>query len=228
VTTVNGSASSSPSDPPSNHPSDPPSNHPSDPPSDPSSAPRTDSVLRAVRELEQHVSAGGWDGPLRLFALIRTAGAIERTPELAEQLPAEVVSAAASDPEHLTAVEQENVPTADSIATLLGQIAWPPAVDGAALVLERVVLPPEAEAGIPEDDDEAITYLQNHPQRRDVRLAAAVLRDGTHGCAVRARDHDSDDRVAVGTDLVPSLVNALATTLDETVDQDEVVDQGRD
>lgn len=176
---------------------------------------RAQSVLRTVRELEQHVSSGGWDSPLRLFALVRTAGALERDPSLAAQLPAEVVSAAQEDPEHLTAVEQESVPEADTVETLLGRIAWPPTVDGAALVLERVVVPPEAEAGLPDDEAEAEAYLENHPDRRDVRLAAAVLRDGTHGCAVRARDHDEDDRVAVGPELVPALVSALAATLEE-------------
>ena len=176
-------------------------------------ADRQDAVLRTVRELEQHVSSGGWDGPVRLFALIRTAAAMDRDPALADQLPPEVVQAARDDSEHLTAVEQENLPTTESVEALLGRIGWPETVDGAALVLERVVVPPEAEAGVPAGTDAAAAYLENHPQRRDVRLAAAVLRDGTQGCAVRARDHDSDDRVAVGPDLVPGLVTALVATL---------------
>lgn len=182
--------------------------------------PRAASVLRTVRELEQHVSSGGWDGPLRLFALIRTADALDRDPSLAGQLPPDVVAAAGDDPEHLTAVEQEGIPEADTVETLLGRIAWPPTVDGAALVVERVVVPPEVEADLPADETAALDYLTNHPQRRDVRLAAAVLRDGTRGCAVRARDHDSDDRVAVGPDLVPALVSALATTFDDGPDAD--------
>jgi len=176
-------------------------------------ADRQDAVLRTVRELEQHVSSGGWDGPVRLFALIRTAAAMDRDPALADQLPPEVVQAARDDGEHLTAVEQENLPTTESVEALLGRIGWPETVDGAALVLERVVVPPEAEAGMPADHDAAVDYLQKHPDRRDVRLAAAVLRDGTQGCAVRARDHDTDDRVAVGPDLVPGLVTALVATL---------------
>jgi hypothetical protein len=53
----------------------------------PSGDPRAEAVLRTVRELEQHVSSGGWDGPVRLFALIRTAGALGRDPALADQLP---------------------------------------------------------------------------------------------------------------------------------------------
>jgi hypothetical protein len=171
-------------------------------------------ALRTVRELEAHVSGGGWDGPVRLFALIRTATALQRDPALAGQLPPEVVRAAEDDAEHLTAVEQEELPEASSVERLLGTISWPATVDGAALVVERVVVPPEAEAGMPADPDAAVSYLQEHPDRRDVRLAAAVMRDGTRACAVRARDHDSDDRVAVGPDLVPGLAEALAATFD--------------
>ena len=181
-------------------------------------SPRQEAVDRTVRELEHHVAAGGWDGPVRLFALVRTADALDRDPDLAEQLPADVVDAAHADAEHLTAVEQENLPDVDTVEALLGRIAWPSTVDGAALVLERVVVPPEAEADLPANPDAAMGYLENHPDRRDVRLAAAVLRDGTHACAVRARDHDSDDDVATGPDLVPGLVTALATTLEDPAD----------
>jgi hypothetical protein len=171
-------------------------------------------LLRTVRELEQHVAAGGWDGPVRLFALVRTAGALDRDPALATTLPAEVVTASRLDADHLTAVEQEHLPETDTIEALLARVAWPVTVDGAAIVVERVVVPPEAETNLPDDVGEAVAYLAAHPQRRDVRLAAAVLRDGTSGCAVRARDHDSDDRVAVGHHLVPGLVAALTATLD--------------
>jgi hypothetical protein len=66
---------------------------------------------------------------------------------------------------------------------------------------------------MPADPDEALEYLATHPTRREVRLAAAVLRDGTGGCAVRARDHDRDGDVAVGPDLVPGLLEGLAGTL---------------
>jgi hypothetical protein len=177
-------------------------------------APLVPSALeRAVRELEQHVAGGGWDGPVRLFALIRTGTALARDPALASTLPADVVAAAEQDDEHLTAVEQEGLPEADSLEALLAGIAWPPTVDGAAVVIERIVVPPQAEANLPDDPELARAALLSHPLRRDVRLAAAVLRDGGQMCAVRARDHDSDDRVAVGPDLVPGLVEALAETL---------------
>jgi hypothetical protein len=175
---------------------------------------RQDAVLRAVRELEHHVATGGWDGPVRLFALVRTADALRRDASLEAQLPVDVVAAAFADPEHLTAVEQEDLPDAATLEELLGGIAWPGTVDGAAVVTERVVVPPEVEAVMPADEAEAVEWLARHPARRELRLAAGVLRDGTRGCAVRARDHDSDDRVAVGPDLVPALTAALTATLE--------------
>jgi hypothetical protein len=171
-------------------------------------------VERTVRELEQHVSSSGWDGPVRLFSLVNTAGALARDPALASALGPEVVAAAAADAEHLTAVEQERLPDAETLESLLGAIAWPPSVDGAAVVVERIVVPPAAEAAAPPDPEAAVAFLQDHPDRRELRIAAAVLRDGTSGCAVRARDHDSDDRVATGTNLVPGLVSAVAATLE--------------
>jgi hypothetical protein len=174
---------------------------------------RQDAVLRAVRELEQHVAGGGWDGPVRLFALVRTADALARDRALATRLPGDVVAAAQADPEHITIVEQEGLPQASSLEELLGSVSWPPTVDGAAVVTERVVVPPEVEAQLPADPEEAVTWLAQHPERREVRLAAAVMRDGTGGCAVRARDHDRDSDVAVGPNLVPGLLEGLTATL---------------
>jgi hypothetical protein len=174
---------------------------------------RQASVLRAVLELEHHVSAAGWDGPLRLFALIRTAGALAADPDLANRLPDDVVAAAHVDPEHLTAVEQDELPAIEDLEGLLHTIAWPASVDGAAVVVERLVLPTEAEATMPQDAEAAKAWVAAHPQRQELRLAAAVLRDGTNGCAVRSRGLDVDSQVATGPDLVPGLVEALATTL---------------
>lgn len=182
--------------------------------SSPLEGPRDQAVARLVIELERHVATGGWDAPVRVFALVRTASALDRDPSLAERLPADVVTAATADPEHLTAVEQEGLPAVDSLQELLGRLAWPETVDGAAVVVERSVLPPDAEAAMPQDEAEALAYLERHPAREDVRLAAAVLRDGVHACALRSRRYDTDDRVAVGPDLAPGLVEAVAATLD--------------
>jgi hypothetical protein len=174
---------------------------------------RAQALNRLVVEVERHVAADGWDAPLRLFALVRTAGALERDPALARRLPPDVVAAADADPDHLTAVEQEELPEVDTLEDLLGRIAWPGTVDGVAVVVERSVLPPSAEAALPDDEGEALAWVQSHPEREDVRLAAAVLRGGDHACALRSRRHDADDKVAVGPDLAPGLISAIADTL---------------
>ncbi len=169
-----------------------------------------------VRELERHVARGGWDGPLRLFALVRTARAVTRDPSLRDQLPRDLLASADADATHLTSVEQEDLPEADTLEGLLAGIAWPGPVDGAAICVERIVVPPEAEQGLPADPAEATAALLAHPAREDVRMVAAVLRDGGSCCALRTRRHDDDLAVATGADLVPGLVTALRMTLDDS------------
>jgi hypothetical protein len=175
-------------------------------------SPRQRALRSAVDDLERHVSSLGWDGPVFVFALVRTAEALARTPDLAHELPEESVRLAGEDPEHLTSVQQEGLPDADTLEELLGHLAWPDAVDGAAVVVERMVVPPEAESGMPEDPQAALDYLMNHPDREDVRMAAGVLRTGESWCALRTRSHDSDDAVAGAPDAVPGLVEALRAT----------------
>ena len=166
----------------------------------------------AVREIERHVATAGWDGPVRVFALVRTAAALDASPELADQLPPDVVAAAQSDPTHLTSVEQEGLPPATDLEELLGGLLWPGTVDGAAVVVERVMLPPAAEEEMPADDDAALAYLMAHPDRQDVRIAVGALRTGESWTALRTRAHDADADVAVGPDLVPGLLEALRAT----------------
>ena len=117
------------------------------------------------------------------------------------------------DDAHLTSVEQEDLPAAGTLEDLLAGLSWPDTVDGVALVVERVVLPPAAEDSMPEDPDDALAYLMGHPERQDVRLAVGVLRSGESWCAVRTRADDSDGAVAGGPDLVPGLVSAVGATL---------------
>jgi len=171
------------------------------------------SLAEAVREIERHVATGGWDGPVRVFALVRTASAREVEPGLADQLPPHVLAIADRDPYHLTSIEQEGLPPANDLEELLAALSWPEGVDGAAVTVERVVLPPAAEENLPADPDEALAYLAAHPDRQDVRIAVGVLRDGTSWCAVRTRSNDSDDAVGQGATLVPGLVEAVQATL---------------
>ncbi|WP_448630107.1 PPA1309 family protein [Cellulomonas soli] len=124
-----------------------------------------------------------------------------------------MLAAARVQPWHLTSVEQEGLPEADDLESLLAALSWPATVDGMAVTVERVVLPPHAEAAMPADPDEALRYLLAHPERTDVRIAVGALREGASWCALRARTHDSDDEVGFGPDLVPGLVQAVRATL---------------
>ena len=170
-------------------------------------------LARCVHETEAHVAASGWDGPVRVFALVGTARALATDPSLAQVLP--VGPEQATDPFHLVAIEQDGLPDADSLESLLAQLGWPESVDGAALVVERLVVPPDAESELPPglSEDEAAEHLAADPRAQDVRLAAGVLRTGESWCAIRTRSHDDDLEVAGGQDAVPGLVEALRTTL---------------
>ncbi len=191
---------------------DPPTHDPAAPVPPPLPTPAQVALAGAVHEIERHVATAGWDGPVRVFALVRTAAALDASPELADQLPPDVVTAARADASHLTSVEQEGLPGATDLEELLGGLQWPDTVDGAAVVVERVVLPPAAEEGMPADDDAALAYLMAHPDRQDVRIAVGALRSGESWTALRTRANDSDDDVAVGPDLVPGLLEALRAT----------------
>ena len=165
-------------------------------------------LVTSALETERHVAGAGWDQPPRLFALVRTAGLMEREPHLRAQLTE-------GDEDGLTAIEQEGLPDASSLESVLAQLAWPEEVDGVALAVERLVVPPEAERDLPEDPGEAAEALAAHPDRKDVRLLVAVLRDGESACLLRQRDHDTDDKVASGPDIAPGLVQALSATLQD-------------
>lgn len=165
-------------------------------------------LMTSALETERHVAAAGWDQPPRLFALVRTAGLLEREPHLSAQLEQ-------GEDDGLTAIEQEGLPNTSSLESLLGRLAWPPEVDGVALAVERLVVPPEAERDLPENPEQAAEALAAHPDRKDVRLLVAVLRDGESTCLLRQRDHDTDDKVASGPDIAPGLVQALSATLQE-------------
>ncbi|MFC6878496.1 MULTISPECIES: PPA1309 family protein [Actinomadura] len=161
-----------------------------------------------VLDLERHTAQEGWDRPPRLYALVRSGELRQAEPELADQL------GLAPDAETLAALEQPALPEQAAVEDALATIAWPDAVAGCALVLERVVLPPDAEDGIPEDESEAAAYAAEHPSREDVRMIVGVLRDGTRHSALRLRRHEADDEVLAGPELVPALAEALAATLE--------------
>lgn len=174
------------------------------------SQPVIDPLAIAALDTERHVAAAGWDQPARLFALVRTADLLEREPHLRAQMGTSDLAEGA-----LTAIEQEGLPVTSSLESLLGRLAWPPEVDGCAFAIERMVVPPEAERELPSRADDAVEQLAAHPDRKDVRLLVAVLRDGSSICLLRQREHDSDDAVATGKDIAPGLVEALKASFED-------------
>lgn len=159
-------------------------------------------------EIERHVAGSGWDQRPQLFALARTADLMQSEPEFAAQLG---LDADRMPAEALTPVEQDPLPDGP-LDESLAQVGWPREVAGCALVQEVVMLPPEVEEAMPRHAD-VVDWAVEHPQRREARLAVAVLRDGTRACTVRMRGAEEDE-LLVGPDLAPALADALAATLD--------------
>jgi hypothetical protein len=89
------------------------------------------------------------------------------------------------------------------------------------MTLERLMLPQSAEEAMPEElqregaEEELTKWVAEHPERQEVRMTVAVLRDGTRESAVRLREKDAATEVLTGATLVPGLAEALAATFEE-------------
>ncbi|MEV0011651.1 PPA1309 family protein [Streptomyces sp. NPDC047973] len=179
----------------------------------PSGPPMAASPLTvAVLEIDNYAAGLGWDQPARLFALVDSAALRAQEPGLAAQLGIDDTSQTAS----LTPVEQEELPAGTALDEFLATIAWPDAVAGCAMTVERMMLPPSAEGSVPEGltDAQLTKWVSEHPDRQEVRMTVAVLRDGARESAVRLREKDSPTEVLTGAGLVPGLAEALAATFE--------------
>ena len=170
-------------------------------------------LTRAVLEIDEYAAGLGWDQPARLFALVDTARLRAQEPGLAAQLGLQEESATIG----LTPIEQEEIPAGKPLDEFLGTIAWPDAVAGCALTVERLMLPPSAEASVPEglNGQKLTQWVAQHPDRQEVRMTVAVLRDGTRDSALRLREKDSPTEVLTGGALVPGLAEALSATFED-------------
>ena len=167
-----------------------------------------DSAIRqAALEVEAHAAEDGWDRPPRLYALVPTAELIAQEPAMADRLGLDPDPA----PDSLTPVAQDELPADRSFEDTLAGIMWPPQVTGCAAVLERLMLPPDAEEDLPDDEAELRRYAAEHPRRQDVRIVVAVTREGQRHCTVRGRAADAE--LVEGPDLVPALARLLSGTL---------------
>ena len=159
----------------------------------------------------------GLGRPGRLYALVDTAQLVAHEPSLAAVMGLD----ASSEQGSLTAIEQDQVPPTARIEELLEQIVWPDGVAGCAAVVERLVLPPDADDQLPEDPAAAEEFAREHPDRQEVRIVAGVTRAGSTYCALRLRAHDDDHSVVAGADLVPGLTRprlAVPRSDDQEVD----------
>jgi len=168
-----------------------------------------DPLTRAVLEIDEYAAGLGWDQPARLFALVDSAKLREQEPSLAAQLGIDDSTTAS-----LTPVEQDEIPAEVPLDEFLATIAWPDAVAGCALTVERLMLPPSAEASVPEglSDKKLARWVAEHPDRQEVRMTVGVLRDGTRDSALRLREKDAPTEVLTGSGLVPGLAEALSAT----------------
>ena len=189
-----------------------------------------DALGRAVIEIEKHVSSAGWDQPAQLFALVPTEDLLRAEPQLAAQLGADDAS------QPLTPVAQGELPGGmddEHLADVLARIEWPDGVSGCALAVERIVLPASVEAGLSDADSDAelARLAGSDPRRHEIRMVAAVLREGDRFGAVRLRTHDEDSAVLTGADLVPTLCEVLSLTFEPSTGPVEgagVGDSGND
>ena len=195
------------------------------PVSDPLASLDTDPALAAaVHEIETHVAEGGWDQPARLYALVDTARLVESEPLLAASMGLTEPSARGS----MTPVEQDELAPDQPLEGVLEQISWPDGVSGCAAVVERLVLPPGADAELPVDPTAAEEFAREHPARQEVRIVAGATRGGSTYCALRLREHDDQQSVVAGIDLVPALLQLLLATLDLSDDPDDHPDDQPD
>jgi hypothetical protein len=192
--------------------------------------PTLQSLARCLREVASFVDEHGWDQPPQIFALVPTAELAAAEPALLDQL----------DDEHgLTPIAQDPFPDdieggSPALDEFLATTSWPSAVSGCVLAQQILVLPPDAEADLddaleplladPEAADQAgRDAAAAHPERRDARLYAGVLRDGRSLCLMQLRPLDDEDDDGFGSaepellsypDLGSNLVEALHATFD--------------
>ncbi len=189
-----------------------------------------ESLRRCVHEVIDFVDAGGWGQPPTMFAIVPTALVAAAEPSLLDQL---------DDGAELTPIEQGALPDdveggSPALDEFLATMSWPSEVVGCALVQEIVVLPPEAESDLDDAlaptlsdrhaaEEAARTAAEEHPDRREARLIAAVLRDGPSIALLQLRPTDNDDPFAgielrTYDNLAPGVVAALYATLEADED----------
>ena len=173
-------------------------------------SPPSPALLSVVGEVEGHVAEAGWDQPPQLFALVDTEDLLRAEPQLSGSMGLVVAR-----PGSLTPIAQDPLEGAPLDEQLAGMV-FGPEVLGVVLVHEVLVLPPSAEAALDGAADPTGTAAE-HPERREVRMAVGVMRDGSREAVLclRGVGSDTDDERVTGGDLAPGLADALMATLND-------------
>jgi hypothetical protein len=170
-------------------------------------APPNAVLLSVVAEVEEHLAEAGWDQPPQLFALVDTEQLLHAEPQLAESLGLVVTR-----PGSLTPIAQDALSEAP-LDEQLASMVFGTEVLGVVLAHEVLVLPPSAEAALTEEH--LAEAIADHPERREVRMAVGVMRDGSRESVLRLRGQgDAEDERVTGGDLAPHLADALLSTLE--------------
>lgn len=164
-------------------------------------------LREVIDEIEIGAASVGWDRPPSLYALVPTSELLQ-TPGLPDDVAQSLREAWDGDPNHLSAILQESLGQ-DTLEEMLPRLVWPDSVYGAAITVERVIVPPQVEAEAPSDPEEALEFISGHPLAADVRIVVGVTRAGHSWCEVRTKKYDERASVGKGVNLVPSLVEGL-------------------
>ena len=120
-------------------------------------------LANVVVDIEKGAARVGWDHAPSIYALVPTAMLLA-DPNLPADIAEQLRGGWDGSEDHLSAIIQKDLDT-DDIEQVLAHLAWPEAVPGAALTVERIVVPPEVEDEAPEDPEEALEFISNHPAR---------------------------------------------------------------
>ena len=135
-------------------------------------------LAAAVLEIESHIAEGGWDQPRRLYALVPTADLVRREPDARRGDGARRrVRRGLAHPGRAGPAAARPAPRGRADRDRLAA-----EVAGCAAVVERLVLPPDADGAVPDDAEAAEQFAREHPDRQEVRIVAGVTRAGSTYC----------------------------------------------
>lgn len=185
-----------------------------------------DDLGRSLREALDFLVPNGPDHLPAVFALVPTPVLARMHPELVDPDDDSTLSLLAEEPLARRPGDDGDTDAVEPYAALeefLATASWPEAVVGAAVVLDIVVLPPEAGLDLPEaaggaepDAPRLRSAARDHPDARAARLAVGALRGGARLALLELVPDDPDEARELRThpDMAADLQQALATALD--------------